>query len=130
MKKEQIEEYIRLNEMFWEECYRVCGILAGQLDDEYGEGMSRVKCFGFEIVGNDDRVGWEGSVEYRGESENYSGSFPLAYLTLSDDELKKIVELRNQLYQHLKAEKRAEEEEKQRLSRKKLYEKLKKEFEV
>ena len=130
MKKEQIEEYIRLDEMFSNECCRVCNILAGQLDDEYGEGMSRIKCFGFEIVGNDDRVGWEGSIEYRGESENFSGSFPLAYLTLSDDELKKVVELKNQLYQYtLEAEKRAEEE-KQRLSRKILYEELKKEFEI
>jgi len=59
----------------------------------------------------------------------FIGSFPLAYITLSNNELKKIVELRNQLYQHLKAEKTRAEEEKQKLSRKQLYEELKKEFE-
>lgn len=130
MKKEQIEEYIRLDEIFWNECYRVGGILAGQLDNEYGEGMSRVKNFGFEIAGNNDCVSWEGNAVYRGEYENFFGSFPLAYLTLSDDELKKVVELRNQLYRHLKAEEMRAEEEKQRLSRKQLYEELKKEFEI
>ena len=103
MKKTDLEKYTKLNEEFLSECDRVASILkdAPEYQRECGN-ISFANCFTLE----DDTVDWEGDEYWNyGGHEYHSGCFPAEYLTMSDEELKKIVDKKIEEYNKRQEEK-------------------------
>jgi len=127
MIKKEIEEYIRLCDKFEDECYRVCKILS----------ESKKRCFSNDItyaenftIEDNNVVIWEGTERWNyGGEKWHNGMFPLSYLTMTDDELRKIVEKENLEWDKEQEEQKEKNEEFAKKLRKKQYELLKKEFE-
>lgn len=123
MQKKDLEQYQKLHDEFVSDCERVAKILSNLKDSSYDNtGFADT----FESVGAE--VHWIGYDSYCGETDYYYGYFPVEYLTMTDDELLKIVEKENEEWEAKqekdKQEKAAQEKEK----RKAKYEELKKEF--
>ena len=78
MKKEDLERYSELNNIFIEECERVCGKMK-KLNPEYGD----VDTFYYE----DGSVVASGDHTCRGEWYTVSVTFDSVLLTFSDEEL-------------------------------------------
>ena len=126
MTQEELKQYIQLSDKFEDECDRVRIILS----------ESKKRCFPNDIRFADkftiehDNVMWEGceTSMYGGESL-YSGMFDLNYLTMTDDELRKVVERENLEWDKEQKEIKEKGEELAKKARRKQYELLKKEFE-
>lgn len=127
MTENQIKEFIRLSDIFIEDCDRVASILK-DAPEHKRECCNISYANHFKLDG--DSVSWEG-VEFwsYGGEEYHSGSFPAEYLTMTDEQLMEIVKQKIEKHE---AEVKAEEEAKRAKAieeRRKEYEKLKKEFE-
>ena len=126
MTKEEIKQYIRLCDKFENECYRVCTILS----------ESKKRCFPNDIKYADkftiehNNVIWEGQETWSyGGEQWHNGTFDLIFLTMTDDELRKIVERENLEWDKEQKEQKEKGEELSKKARRKQYELLKKEFE-
>ena len=126
MTQEEIKQYIKLCDKFEDECYRVRTILS----------ESKKRCFINDItyadkfIIEDNNVMWEGTERWNyGGEQWHNGIFPLSYLTMTDDELRKIVEKENLKWDKEQKEQKEMSEELAKKLRKKQYELLKKEFE-
>ena len=108
MRYEDVQDYIRLQDMFQERCEEICGLLT-PLNDYY-RYLSE-----FEICEN--RVWGEGD-EYvgYGGSEHHSAEFPLNFLWEDDEKIKQYVEdelkkrEQTKIEERLRMEKLVEEE--------------------
>lgn len=125
MKPEELQKYRMLNRAFEENCDRVAKVLRGR---EFGKETHDIT-YANEFHLDGDEVCWSGDEYWNyGGHEYHSGSFPVEYLVMDDEELRKIVEEENRKHNE-EVEKRKEERRKQEKSaRLELYEKLKKEF--
>jgi len=127
MKKEELAQYAELCEKFEDECNRVCNILKDS-KIRHGDCEDISYAERFRLCGYDSVV-WEGDEYWSyGGHEEHSGDFPTDFLTMSDDELLKIVEKENEEWEARQEKKRREKEEMERAKRLAEYEKLKKEF--
>ena len=126
MTQEELAQYVELCEKFENECNRVCNIL---MDSKKRHGNCENISYAERFHLCDDSVAWEGD-EYwwYGGHEEHSGSFPVDFLTMSDDELLKIVEKENEEWEAEREKRRREEKERERAKRLAEYEKLKEEF--
>ena len=126
MKKTDLEKYTKLNEEFLSECDRVANILKDA--PEYQTECGNIS-FADKFVLEDATVDWEGDEYWNyGGHEYHSGSFPAEYLTMSDEELKKIVDKKIEEYNKRQEEKTRLKREAEKAARLKEYEKLKAEF--
>lgn len=123
MKKNELVKLIELDRKFKEDCERVAAILEGIKD------KGNYICFAHTFRIEDGEVYWEGdewgSYQYH---EEHDGYFPLEYLTMSNEELEKIVEERNTELQREIEKKEKEKNAWDRKAKLELYEKLKKEL--
>ena len=127
MTQTEFEKYSELNDKFINDCERVAKILSGLKEPKQHDGCDITYADNFCLCGAD--VDWSGD-EYwsRGGHEHHSGCFPAEYLTMTDDELKAIVEKENKKYDEKKEAEKKIKEDKDRAERFKKYEELKKEF--
>lgn len=127
MKKTDLEKYAKLNEEFLSECDRVANILkdAPEYQTECGN-ISFANCF---TLDDDNDVHWEGDEYWNyGGHEHHDGYFPAEYLTMSDEELKKIVDKKIEEYNKKQEEKKRQKAEAEKAARRAEYEKLRAEF--
>lgn len=126
MTREELIQYAILRNKFEEECGRVCLILADS-NARHCEHKDIRYAGSFSLIG--DSIEWEGDEYWNyGGHEEHSGDFPADFLTMSDDELLKIVEKENEEWKSKLEKNRKEKEELERAKRLAEYEKLKKEF--
>lgn len=126
MTKEELAQYVELCDKFENECNRVCDIITNS-KTRHGECEDIRYAEKFRLA--DDSVEWEGDEYWSyGGHEEHSGDFPADFLTMSDDELRKIVEKENEEWEAKQEKKRREKEEREKARRLAEYEKLKKEF--
>ena len=118
MTQGELIQYAILRNKFEEECIRVCNILANS-KMRHGECEDIRYAGSFCLINNS--IVWEG--------EGHSGLFPADFLTMSDDELRKIVEKENEEWEAEQKRKKKEKEELERALRMAEYERLKREFE-
>lgn len=126
MTQEELTQYVEQCEKFENECNRVCGILTNSKKRHgYCSDINYAERFHL----TDDSVAWEGDEYWSyGGHEEHSGYFPADFLTMSDDELLKIVEKENEELEARQEKKRREQKERERAQRLAEYEKLKEEF--
>lgn len=123
MKKNELIKLVELDRKFKEDCERVAAILEGIKD------KNNHICFAHTFRIADDDVYWEGyEMGAYNYGEEHDGFFPLEYLTMSNEELEKIVEERNTELQKEIEKKEKEEKAKDRKAKLAIYEKLKKEL--
>ena len=106
MKKEELEQYRHITQLFEKECERVA-----------------------EFVLGDEKIIWEGDEYWAfGGHERHIGEFPTYYLLMSEDELRDIAKKENETY--LEQLRKAEEKKKreQEEADYKQYKKLKEKF--
>ena len=127
MTQKELEKYSELNEKFRSDCTRVAEILSDLKEPKQYDGCDITYADNFYLCGED--VSWNGDEYWSyGGHEYHSGYFPKEYLTMTDDELRAIVEKENKKYaEEQEAKKKAKEEEK-KAERLRQYEELKKEF--
>ena len=107
MTQEELTQYVELCEKFEDECNRVCNILK---DSKIRHGSCGNISYAERFRLCDDSVAWEGDEYWSyGGHEEHSGYFPVDFLTMSDDELLKIVEKENEEWE-VEREKRRREE--------------------
>lgn len=127
MKKKEIKKYIELNKQFNVKCEKIKKIIetlpSSSLPNYKGDIFYADY---FYIISDTNLVGWHGNDRYRGY---LSGHFPIEYLSLTDEELKAIVDKKQRELREEQLAKDAEVEKKKKEERKKLFEELKKEFE-
>lgn len=125
MKKADLEKYKKLNYEFYNDCERVAHILEGveEWKLQYGSDISYAEEFRLSITG--------GIVIWKGEKYDdiQSDCFDSDYLTMTDEELQKIVDDKNEEYHKRKEKEKMEQEKHNRDKRFAEYERLKKEFE-
>lgn len=127
MTREELEKYSELNNKFTSDCERVAKILSDLKEPKQHEGCDISYANDFCLCGAN--VDWSGDEYWNyGGHEYHSGSFPKEYLTMTDDELKAIVEKENNKYTERKEAAKKIREEKDRAKRFRQYEELKKEF--
>lgn len=124
MQKKDLEQYQKLHDEFVSECKRVAEILSN-LEDSYPYDNTAF-AETFEPAGVE--VSWTGYDTYRGETDYYNGYFPIEYLTMTDDELNRIVEKKNEEWEAEKERINKEKAAKEKEKRKAQYDELKKEF--
>lgn len=115
MTQEELQQYIELSEKFDEACEMVQEMFCNTIDTSSG-------CYG---IGQADAFGIEGDwVKWSGAPYGYvqEGSFPITYLTMSQQELHKIA-VEEQMAYNKKISNQEEDYER------KLYERLKKKYE-
>ena len=113
MTKKELETYSELNEQFIEDCNRVCHILQGIEKHRKSEYSNYAYADEFNLEG--DVVEWSGEETWSyGGHEYHSGNFPKEYLTMTDEELQKIVDKENKEYFEKQEAKKKEREERQR----------------
>ena len=123
MKKDDLKNFAELYNKFLEDCNRVIDIL--KYSPEYENDIE----FSDKFVLEDDTVFWDGDEYWNyGGHEYHSGTFPAEYLTMSDEELKKIVDKKIEEYNKKQEEKKRLKAEAEKAARLKEYEKLKAEF--
>lgn len=126
MTQEELTQYAELCEKFENECIRVCGIITNS-KTRHGDCKDISYADRFHLA--DDSVAWEGDEYWNyGGHEEHSGDFPAGFLTMSDDELLKIVEKENEEWEAKQERKRKEKAAQEKERRKAQYEELKKEF--
>lgn len=126
MTQEELAQYVELREKFENECNRVCDIIKNSKkrhgkchDIRYAERFSLC----------DNSVEWEGDEYWSyGGHDEHSGSFPSDFLTMSDEELRKIVEKENEEWEEIQERRHKEKAVQEKERRKAQYEELKKEF--
>lgn len=96
MTQEEIKQYIKLCDKFEDECNRVCKILSESKKHRIPNDIT----FADRFIIEDNNVEWEGFEiwNYGGTQRQYGrhcGMFDLHYLTMTDDELRKVVEREN-----------------------------------
>lgn len=122
MNKKDLETYRKLQKEFIHDCNRVAQILTGAA--EY-----RDMVYAENFILEEESVFWSGDEYWSyGGHEYHSGYFDADYLTMTDKELKAIVDKMNQEYHKKQEQKEKEIEEAERKKRFAEYEKLKKEF--
>lgn len=127
MTQEELKQYKELNEKFERDCNRVCCILSGS-KKRHGECENISYAEKFKIE-DDGSVWWEGDEYWSyGGHEWHSGYFPSDFLTMSDDELVKIVKKENEEFDRKVERENQKKAEKEKAARLAEYEKLKKEF--
>ena len=127
MTQKELKQYIDLSEKFEEECTRVCNILKDSKNRHGGCGDIRY-AERFHLA--DDSVAWEGDEYWSyGGHEEHSGYFPSDFLTMSDDELRKVVEGENEEWEAEQERRNKEKAAEEKAKRMAQYEELKKEFE-
>ena len=128
MTQEEIKQYIKLYDKFEDECYRVSRIL---LESKKRTIEPNDITFADKFTIEHNNVIWEGRETWSwGGEQWHNGMFDLNYLTMTDDELRKVVERENLEWDKEQKEQKERDEEHAKKMRKKQYELLKKEFEV
>ena len=123
MEKTDLNKFAELYNKFIEDCNRVADIL--KYAPEYEKDID----FADEFVLEGDDVFWEGDEYWNyGGHEYHSGTFPAEYLTMSDKELKGIVDKKIEEYNKRQEEKKRLRREAEKEARRKEYEKLRAEF--
>ena len=127
MTQKELDKYIKLQEKFQLRCEAICKILE-PLNYNYGYLSD------FEIDVYEAKVYGEGEEYWQyGGYESHSGSFPVSYLCMSDDAIKKIVEDELKRREEAKLEELKRRENAEAILQKKRdreeYERLKKIFE-
>lgn len=127
MTQEEIKQYIRLCDKFEDECYRVRTILTESKKRTIDPNDIR---WADKFIIEHNNVVWEGreTWSYGGEKW-HNGMFDLNYLTMTDDELRQVVERENLEWDKEQKEMKEKGEELSKRLRRKQYELLKKEFE-
>lgn len=126
MTQEELTQYAELCEKFKNECNRVCGIITNS-KKRHGEYEDIRYAKKFRL--SDGSVVWEGDEYWNyGGHEEHSGDFPSDFLTMSDEELRKIVEKENEEWEAKQERRNKEKAAKEKERRKAQYEELKKEF--
>ena len=126
MTQEELTQYAELYEKFKKECYRVCNTLA---NSEMRHGDCADIRYAKRVRLADDSVAWEGDEYWSyGGHEEHNGYFSADFLTMSDDELLKIVEKENEEWEAEQERKNKEKAAQEKERRRTQYEELKKEF--
>ena len=126
MTKEELTQYVELCEKFENECERVCSILKNS-KKRHGDYIDINYANRFSLAG--DSVFWEGDEYWSyGGHEYHSGDFPADFLSMSNDELLKIVEMENKEWEAEQIKRNKEMTAQEKEKRKAQYEELKKEF--
>lgn len=127
MNKNDLKNFKELYDKFIEDCNRVTHILTNSKERTMHECGDIYYAETFTLVG--DYVNWEGDEYWQFQGhEHHSGYFPVEFLTMTDDELMKIVDKENNEYNKKQEAKQKEKEEYEKAKRLAEYEKLKKEF--
>ena len=126
MDQKQLQEYRILNSLFEKDCDRVAKVLKGLERNKGREGSDIDYADEFHLSG--DEIDWYGTEYFRGDCEYHSGSFPVAYLDMTDEEIQAIVDKDNEEYRKECEKKRKEEEDKKTAAAWAMYQKLKKQF--
>ncbi len=124
MQKKDLEQYQKLHDEFVSECKRVAKILSNLENSFPNDNIAFAETF--EPAGVE--VSWTGYDSYCGETDYYSGYFPIEYLTMTDDELNKIVEKKNKEWEAEQERREKAKAAQEKEKRKAKYEELKKEF--
>lgn len=103
MNKADLEMYKKLDNEFFLDCKRVRDILV-TVKDKYSSWSEMSFAEAFYL--HDDDVIWESETYYN----YYCGIFPGEYLTMSDDELLKLVEEKNVEFQKKEEERKQKKE--------------------
>ena len=123
MSNEELEQLCQLNDKFLADAERVAKILKEDLKSDRDSRFAET----FYIEG--DEVCFEGDEYWNyGGHEHIKGYFPLSYLTMSDEELTRLVEKRNEEYQKEKDEEKRRREKRERKSKMEQFNKLKNEL--
>ncbi len=127
MDKIDLEKFKELYNKFIKDCNRVVDILSNSKERTVHESSNIEYADTFRLV--DNSVYWEGEETWSyGGNETHWGYFDADYLTMTDDELMKIVDKENKEYDKKQKAKQKEKEEYEKAKRLAEYEKLKKEF--
>lgn len=127
MIKEELKKFEELYDKFLEDCNRVTHILTNSKERTTHECCNINYAETFTLDGN--YVSWEGDEYWQFQGhEHHSGYFPVEFLTMSDDELMKIVDKENKEYDKKQEAKEKEKEEREKAARLEQYNKLKEEF--
>ena len=126
MKKENLKNFKETYTEFINDCDPVANILSN-VKEYQKPSFNCNPAFAdtFTIVGDD--IFWVGEENWR-YGERHYGNFPLEYLTMTDEELQKIVDKMNEEYDKKQETLKKEKEEREKAKRLADYEKLKKEF--
>lgn len=124
MKAEELNTFLEMYNQFIEDCERVQDKL-GNLKDVRGEIYFADH---FHIDGTN--VCWDGeeALCYGGGYEYHSGEFDAKFLTMSDEELDEYVKHENEIFEQKKKEEEEAKAKSNLETKKRLYEKLKKEL--
>jgi len=130
MTAKELDKYIKLQNKFQLRCEAICKILE-PLSYSYGYLSD------FELDVYDAKVYGEGDEYWQyGGHEHHSCAFPVSYLCMSDDDIKKIVEDDLKKKEEARLARLAEQERIQKINAERLekqereeYERLKKKFE-
>lgn len=126
MTMKELTQYAELCEKFENECNRVCNIIT---NSKIRHGVCKDIRYAHRFRLADDSVAWEGDEYWNyGGHEEHSGDFPADFLTMSDDELLKIVEKENEEWKAEQERRNKERAAQEKERRKAKYEELKKEF--
>lgn len=127
MDKIDLKNFKELYDKFIEDCNRVVHILTNSKERTMHECGNIYYAEKFTLDGND--VNWEGDEYWQFQGhEHHSGDFPAEFLTMTDDELMKIVDKENKEYDKKQEAKQKEKEEREKAARLEQYNKLKEEF--
>jgi len=128
MTQKEIKQYIELSDKFENECYRVRTVLLGSKKHTVDpHDITWADKFTIE----QDNVVWEGNERWNYGGERWhNGMFPLSYLTMTDNELRKIVDKEDVEWEKEQKEQEEKCKELAKKVRRKQYELLKKEFET
>lgn len=127
MTQEELKQYIELSDKFEDECYRVRTVLS---ESKKRTISPNDITFANKFKIKHNNVIWEGceTWSYGGE-QWHDGMFDLNYLTMTNTELRKVVERENFEWDKEQEEQKKKVEEITKKARRKQYELLKKEFE-
>ena len=127
MTKEELKNFEELYDKFLEDCNRVVHILANSKERTIYECSDITYAETFTLDGV--CINWDGDEYWAFQGhEHHSGDFPAEFLTMSDDELMKIVDKENKEYDKKQEAKQKEKEEREKAARLEQYNKLKEEF--
>ena len=127
MTAKELKQYAELQDHFENNCCRVRDILReSKARRKSCEDITYAEDFFLE----GDVVRWSGEEDwsYGGQMDNW-GDFPSNFLTMSNEELLKIVEKENEEWEAEQEEKKKEKSDREKAERLAKYEELKKEFE-
>ena len=124
MKAEELNTFLEMYNKFIEDCERVQDKL-GNLKDFRGEIYWAEN---FHIDGSN--VCWDGeeTLCYGGGYESHGGEFDVKFLAMSDEELDEYVKYENEIFDQKEKEKAKVKTKSELETKKRLYEKLKKEL--